>query len=48
MALAAVTVGYVAIGTVVGGLRYLVRRGRDDDDDEDGDELPVRIEPSRN
>lgn len=48
MALAAVTVGYVAIGTVVGGLRYLVRRGRDDDDDEDGDELPVRIEPSCN
>lgn len=48
MALAAVTVGYVTIGTVVGVVRMALHRERDDDaEDGDGD-LPSRPVPSRN
>lgn len=47
-ALAAVSVGYVVTGLLIGGFRMLFRRGRSDDDGDDGDEPFGRVQPSRN
>ena len=48
LALALVTTGYVAIGTLVGLVRMVLRRDDDEDDaGADDDEVPVRT-PSRN
>jgi CDP-diacylglycerol--serine O-phosphatidyltransferase len=48
MALAAVTVGYVTIGTAVGLVRMVLNRERDEDLDDGDGELPQRPQPSRN
>lgn len=47
LALAICSLGYVAVGVLLGAFRVIVRR-RPDDDDDDGEESPLRPQPSRN